>query len=432
MPISTQNRKKARLPAAGRGATPRSEVTDSKFSAPEDARRRSSRPILTSQLKVISLFSGAMGLDLGLEAAGFSTKVAVEMDRWAAETIKANKPEVAVFQREIQLVTAEELKKAAKIRPGDVVVVAGAPPCEPFSIAGRRNGFVDHRASGVYEFIRVVRAIRPNFFVFEEVPGFVRAAHLHASFYERVRNPQLYTDPNWRLGGAFDEIIGEIEDTGYSLSSGILNAADYGSGQKRKRFILIGSRSGEPVPLPTPTHAKPGSLEVSEGSRLPWRTLRDEIGELVEAEPECSRFPDSWGKYLRLVPQGGCWRDLPRRLHKKVLGGAYDDPNNALTRGLKGGRTGFMRRLSWDRPAPTLTDSPNTKASCLCHPEADRPLSVREYARLQGFPDAWIFCGGRAAKYRLIGQATPVPLAHAVGSSLMAAVTSRTPRAADG
>ena len=131
-----------------------------------------------------------------------------------------------------------------------------------------------------------------------------------------------------------------------------------------------------------------------------------------------SIFRRNGGKYLYLVPPGGCWRDLPEHLHKTVLGGAYDDGSDPLTAGLKGGRTGFLRRLSWDKPAPTLVDRPTNKANCLCHPEDARPLSVREYARIQGFDDNWIFAGSLSQRYRLIGQATPVQLAAAIASQI--------------
>ena len=108
-------------------------------------------------------------------------------------------------------------------------------------------------------------------------------------------------------------------------------------------------------------------------------------------------------------------------MHREALGGAYDDPENPLTRGKKGGRTGFLRRLSWDKPSPTLVDRPTTKAGCLCHPTETRPLSIREYARLQGFPDDWKFSGPVQARYRLIGQATPIPLAIAVANEILLA-----------
>jgi DNA (cytosine-5)-methyltransferase 1 len=220
-----------------------------------------------------------------------------------------------------------------------------------------------------------------------------------------------------------------FEATGYLLSfdaicpgASVLNAADFGAPQKRRRFILIGAREGAVPSLPTPTHDAPRSLEVSSGIRKPWVTFREAVEGLSDPCPEHLDFPSSWGHLLVLVPPGGCWRDLPTDLHQDALGGAYDVEGS----GLKGGRTGFLRRISWDEPAPTVVDRPNTRASCLCHPEHIRPLSVKEYARLQGFPDDWVFKGPLTARYELIGQATPVPLATAVAVAVRNAVGTPT------
>ena len=379
-----------------------------------------------ARLTAISLFTGGMGLDLGFDHEGFQIKVAVENDRWAIKTIEANRPGQPVIGRPIEDVPTEEILDKAELERGTADVVIGAPPCEPFSTAGRRNGFRDVRAEAVGEFIRVIAEARPRYFVMEEVPGFLRAAKRHISFYERARTRTADLDPDERLGSAFDEIMQKFEGTGYTLSYGrsrpassVLNAADYGTPQKRKRFVLVGSRDGDAVSLPSPTHAAPGSSGIAREARPNWLTLRDALKDLDDTEPEHTEFPDTWRNYLDLVPAGGCWRDLPVELQEKALGGAYDDPGNVLTAGLKGGRTGFLRRLSWHKPAPTLVDRPTTKAGCLCHPDETRPLSVREYRRIQGFPDHWILCGPISVKYRLIGQATPIPLARAVAHAVL-------------
>ncbi len=371
---------------------------------------------------VLSLFTGGMGLDLGFEGAGFEVKVAVEKDSWAEETIRANRPDIPVICRDVEDVTTEEILETAGLSVGEATILVGAPPCEPFSTAGRRNGFQDGRAHTVHEFIRVIKEASPLYFVMEEVPGFLRAAKRHISFYERVKKRSDELDEDERLGSAFEEIMAEFQGLGYALnydsehpSASVINAADYGVPQKRKRFILIGSREGVSVPLPAPTHASPRSLEVTKGTEEPWVTLKDAFGGLNDLEPEYLKFPSSWRHYLEQVPPGGCWRNLPPELHREALGGAYDDTGE----GLKGGRTGFLRRLAWDRPAPTVVDRPTTRAGCMAHPdEWWRPLSVKEYARLQGFRDEWVFKGPLAARYRLIGQATPIPLAQAIAHTL--------------
>jgi len=382
------------------------------------------------RLTAISLFTGGMGLDLGFERAGFVIKAVVEKDKRAVETIHGNRPDVPVFWDDLKEVTTEEILVAAGLAVGEATVVLGAPPCEPFSTAGKRNGFHDGRADAVKEFIKVIREAQPHFFVMEEVPGFLHAAKKHISFYERVKMDSAKLEEELRLGSAFEEIMQEFQGLGYALSFDpkepkrcVLNAADYGVPQKRKRFILIGTREEVAVPLPKATHASPSSPEVAQGKKKAWRTLRDALAGLDQSQQEVLEFSPIWKKYLQHVQPGGCWRDLPPDLQKQALGGAYDDPDNTLTKGLKGGRTGFLRRLAWDQPAPTLVDRPTTKACCMGHPDDwQRTLSVQEYARLQGFPDSWVFSGDVSTRYRLIGQATPVGLAEAVARTIKLAL----------
>lgn len=371
---------------------------------------------------VISLFTGGMGLDLGFELSGFDVRVSVDKDPWAAATVKANRPRVGRLTGDIQEVTTEQILEVGRLEPGQATVLTGGPPCEPFSTAGRRGSIQDGRAQAIFEFLRVVREARPWCFVMEQVPGFLRAAKQHMSFYDRIAWHPENLPPEYRLGSAFDEIMAEIASTGYALSfrpeypkESVLNAADYGSPQKRRRFILIGVREGSPIPLPAPTHGPEGS------GRTPWVTIGEAFEELKEQNPEFTPFTDAWAEYLPLVPPGGCWRDIPNDLHADALGGAYDFAGT----GLKGGRTGFLRRLSWDQPSPTLVDSPKTKAMCMCHPDEDRPLSIAEYARIQGFPPNWHWAGPITAKYRLIGQATPVPLAAAIARAVAGQYESR-------
>ena len=379
-----------------------------------------------SKPTAVSLFTGGMGLDLGFEEHGFEVKVALDNDTAVVATIRANGRAFPVITSNASEVTASYLLKKAGLKAGEATVVTGAPPCEPFSTAGARNGFQDHRADAVHSFIEMVRDIRPEYFAFEEVSGFLRAAKRHISFYERARMKDDELDDDVRLGSAFDEVMEDFESLGYYLSfdperpkSSLLNSADYGAPQKRVRFVLMGARQGPAITLPRPTHAAPDSKEVQAGSRERWATLRDALAGLDTDGDQHFDFPEQWGQYLHRVPQGGCWRDLPDDLHRIVLGGAYDDGKDPMTAGMKGGRTGFLRRLSWDRPAPTLVDRPTNKANCLCHPDKHRPLSVKEYARIQGFADDWTFSGTLSQRYRLIGQATPVRLAAAIAARIL-------------
>ena len=375
---------------------------------------------------VVSLFTGGMGLDLGFQEVGFEIRVVLDSDPNVKATVRANGHPAPVIAEDVADVPTPRLLSQAGLLVGEATVVTGAPPCEPFTTAGARNGFRDDRANAVLEFIRIVEEARPEYFVFEEVPGFVRAAKRHMSFYERSKMRDDEIAPESRLGSAFEEVMAIFQSMGYGLSfepanpkASLLNSADYGAPQKRVRFVLIGARDGLPITLPEPTHASPDSTEVRVGLKRPWVSLRDALKGLDPDGDEHVDFPVKWGQYLHMVPQGGCWRNLPPDLHPVVLGGAYDDGTNPMTAGMKGGRTGFLRRLSWDRPSPTLVDRPTNKANCLCHPEETRPLSVREYARIQGFDDSWAFSGTLSQRYRLIGQATPIHLARAVASRVL-------------
>jgi len=182
------------------------------------------------------------------------------------------------------------------------------------------------------------------------------------------------------------------------------------------RLIFIGSRDGEDVFLPRPTHAKGGK------GRPAWVTLRKGLATLKDPRPEFLPFADGRRKLLRQLKAGQNWSDLPARLHEEALGGAFDS---------WGGRCGFCRRLAWDDPSPTLTTDPRGRATTLCYPAKTRPLSVREYARLQQFPDNWELAGETSSKYQQLGNAVPVGLGHAIGRALLAAA-AKTDRAGKG
>lgn len=358
---------------------------------------------------VISLFTGAMGLDLGFEMEGFDIRVTLDNNKDVIATIRKNRPKIPIIGRDIFEVTTSEILEKARLRVGEATVITGGPPCQPFSTAGRRLSVKEKRGQLVFEFLRVIKEAKPKFFVFENVTGLLSAALKHISFYERIKKKEEELHPEERLGSAFEVVLEEFKKTNYGINWGVVNAADYGAPQKRKRLIILGSREGKRIPIPTPTHGSPKSLEVISGLKKPWVTLREALKGLDDPNPEYVPFP-SWGKYMKYVPEGGCWRDLPKKLQKEAMGGAYYS---------QGGRTGFYRRLSWDKPAPTLVTSPVFKGSVLAHPEENRPLSVREYARIQGFPDEWEFVDPTSTKYRLIGEAVPIPLARALAKQIL-------------
>lgn len=364
----------------------------------------------SDDLSVISLFSGAMGLDLGLEDAGFSVKVAVECNKYAAATIRRNRPALPLIDRRIENVPTQEILARANLRVGEPTVVSGGPSCQSFSTAGQRGALDDPRGAMFQQFLRVVRDARPRFFVMENVRGMLSAAIKHRKLAER--GPGFPTlDSREELGSAFEMILRDLRALGYFVVFDLVDAADYGAPQHRQRILFIGSRDGERIDVPRPTHGR-----IPEGGVKSWLTLRDALHGLVESAPEHPRLSPTEQRLLTYVPPGGNWRDIPARLHKKALGAAYDS---------WGGRSGFYRRLSWDEPSPALTTVPDGRATMLCHPLELRPLSVREYARIQQFPDSWIFEGSTSQQYKQIGNAVPLALGRAVGATVKEAMTQR-------
>lgn len=251
------------------------------------------------------------------------------------------------------------------------------------------------------DFIRMIDFIRPRFFIMENVKGLMSAPLKHAPHAEFDKN-----DPDQRLGTVLEVVLSEFAELNYKTVYGILDAVNYGVPQFRERFVLIGSRDHEEIFLPLPTH-----FQRHQDARYRWQTVGNAIRDLEFQDSECASLSEERKKYLRLVPEGGNWRDLPREIIPAALGGAYESG---------GGKMGFYRRLSYSEPSPTVTTSPAQKATMLCHPKFDRTLSVKEYARLQQFPDTWLFAGTTASKYKQIGNAVPVGLAEAIGKAVIA------------
>lgn len=362
-----------------------------------------------ARLPVISLFSGAMGLDLGLEQAGFEIRVAVECNPIAVQTIRRNRPKLPVIPRKIEDVTTEEILSAAGLEKEQAVLVAGGPSCQAFSTAGKRGSMGDPRGNLFQHFLRVVNEARPSFFVMENVRGLLSAAVKHRPLAERGPGFPVLS-PDEELGSAFVKILQELKDTEYYTVFDVLNAADYGVPQTRERVVFLGSRDGVALEMPIPTHLKGPSDHTSA-----WATLKDALDDLQDPSPEYKYFPPAWREYLKLVPEGGNWTDLPKEKQEEALGAAYKS---------WGGRVGFYRRLSWKKPAPALTTCPESKGTMQCHPDEVRTLSIREYARIQQFPDDWQIEGSIAQKYLQLGNAVPVGLAKAIGGAILLAMNN--------
>lgn len=348
---------------------------------------------------VVSLFSGAMGLDIGLEIAGLTVKVGQDNDSACIATMRANNHNV--LAGDIRKIEPQQLLDIAGLSPGEPFLICGGPPCQPFSTAGKRLGINDPRGSLFMDFIRMIDYIRPRFFIMENVKGLMSAPLKHIPIAQR--DTATFNETN--LGSVLEVILSEFDKLKYKTVYGILDAVNYGVPQFRERFVLIGSREQENIFLPFPTH-----FQMHQEPKYRWTTLRDAIADLESDPGECASFSQDRMELLKMVPEGGNWRSLPKDVIEKAMGGAY-------TSG--GGKVGFYRRLSYDEPSPTLVTSPVQKASMLCHPTRNRPLSIKEYARIQQFPDEWIIVGTTAAKYRQIGNAVPVGLAAALGKAII-------------
>ena len=352
---------------------------------------------------VISLFSGAMGLDIGLEKAGLNIVIGQDFEPTCVETMKANGHKV--LEGDIREIKPETLLEFTGLCVGEPFMICGGPPCQPFSTAGKRLGINDPRGSLFMDFIRMIDYIRPRFFVMENVKGIVSAPLKHVPTAEREKD-----DPEQRLGTVLDVILSEFKKLGYRTVYGVLDAVNYGVPQFRERFVLIGSRDSEDIFLPMPTH-----FQIHQNPDYRWKTVGDVIKDLEDAPGEYTPLSGDRKKYLHMVPEGGNWKDLPQEIIPVAMGGAYESG---------GGKVGFYRRLSYDQPSPTVVTSPVQKATMMCHPTQNRPLSVSEYARIQQFPDDWIFTGTTAAKYRQIGNAVPIGLAEAIGKAVLSVANS--------
>ena len=354
-------------------------------------------------LKALSFFSGAMGLDQGLERVGIQPLLACEIDKACRKTITANKPEIALLG-DVWKYSADEIRAAAGLRKNeDVDVMVGGPPCQAFSTAGARRGFEDARGNVFLRYIELIGKIKPKFAVIENVRGLLSAPMVHTPHTQRGKS--WIPDTEELPGGALLHVLKMLRAHGYGISFNLYNAANFGVPQSRERVILICSRDGKKVPHLMPTHSENGDFGLPR-----WRTLRDALEGLDPKTGLHASFPEDRLRFYRLLSSGQYWKHLPRGLHREAMG-------NSLDTG--GGKTGFYRRLAWDKPSCTLVTSPIMPATDICHPEEHRPLSVEEYKRIQQFSDRWVMCGSMTEQYKQIGNAVPVGLGEAVGRAII-------------
>ena len=336
----------------------------------------------------LSIFSGAGGLDLGLGRSGWNTLACIENNKDCQKTLQQNMAHSTIYPDVTEFDIADfKWGKLKGIK--DLDLISGGPPCQPFSTAGKRQGLNDDRGKLFFNYANIIKELNPKFFIMENVRGLLSAA-----------------TPSGKPGSLLKSLIfPTFQMMGYELAAGLLNAKNYGVAQNRVRFIMVGSREHKfgcwPTIMPIENLIEPTSSELK---------LGDVLTDLDDA-PEYTSYSDRQSKIFKLIPPGGNWRSFKDEDFKRqIMGGAYQST---------GGRVGFWRRLSYDTYSPTLTTSPIQKATGFCHPEEVRPLSVQEYARIQGFPDHWAFSGTTTSKYRQIGNAVPVQLGEAIGKVLV-------------
>lgn len=327
------------------------------------------------EYNVLELFAGAGGLAVGMEKAGLKCVALNEIDKHACETLRKNRPNWNVLEGDIKNFNFSEYHN-------QVDVVTGGFPCQAFSYAGKRLGFEDARGTLFYEFARVVKEVNPPICIGENVKGLL----------------------NHDNGKTLKGMISILDEIGYNVMSvKVLKAINFKVPQKRERLILVGIRKdiNQKYEYPKPYKKIYNLSDALKKGELFSSNVPKSAG---------AKYPESKKSVLDLVPPKGYWRDLPLDVQKDFMGASFY---------LGGGKTGMARRIGWDEPCLTLTCSPAQKQTERCHPDETRPFTVREYARIQTFPDDWEFSGPIAQQYKQIGNAVPVNLGREVGYSII-------------
>ncbi len=364
-----------------------------------------------------------MGLDVGMKLVDrFDLLLCVEKVPAFCETIRANQASGAlpgtlkIIEADIKTLDPERIRSEMGLKPGELDVLVGGPPCQSFSTAGKRGTVQDPRGTLLWDYLRFVEAFQPKFFLMENVRGLLSAALNHRQIKLRPEKGGEELSESELPGSViklFCEDLNRLTGASYHMDCFEVNSVNYGAPQIRERAIFIGNRFNAIVDFPNPTHGHSRQEDGTFAETLfeepplhPWRTLRDAIGNLNELEPVVLDFSPRKKFFLDLVPPGANWRSLPEEIQQESMGAAWH---------AKGGRSGWWRRLTMDLPCPTLVTMPNHASTSLCHPTETRALSLGEYARIQEFPDDWKFCGTTAEKYAQVGNAVPVRLGKVAG-----------------
>lgn len=379
----------------------------------------------TKKYRVMSLFSGGMGLDLGLEQTGrFETVVCIEKEKAFCDTIQLNQSKgrlsrkLKILEADISALDPKHVFDELNIDPESIDIVVGGPPCQSFSTAGRRGTTQDPRGTLLWDYLRFIQYIKPKMFLMENVRGLLSAALKHRPIAERPERggvPLTDEEAPGSVVKLFAQDLANLDGIGYHLDIFEVNAVNYGAPQIRERVLFIGNCYGKEVDFLQPTHGNHASKNntseqqslFEEEATLSWKTLGDAIGDLNETDPVVLDFSPRKKKFLAMVPPGSNWRSLPEDVQKESMGKAWH---------AKGGRSGWWRRLTFDLPSPTLVTMPNHASTSLCHPTETRALSIREYARIQEFPDDWGFSGTVSQQYAQVGNAVPTRLGKIAGN----------------
>lgn len=345
-------------------------------------------------LSAIDLFSGGGGLSEGMRQAGFNISVAVEIDPIAAETFRANHKKTDVIERNIQLVSSAEILKRCRLRKGELDLLAGCPPCQGFSSLTSKYKRHDPRNSLIQEVSRLVQEIRPKSVMIENVPGLANKGIAY------LRN-----------------FIEDLEKLGYIVNYDVLQVADYGVPQERRRFVLLAGLGFE-IKIPSPTHSKAGKNGLPE-----WKTVRNAFEGL--GSPTTLKDSAAYGGPSALnwhVIRNISKLNIERLKYLKPGGPRYDIPNHLRPACHQDNNRGFSNvysRMSWNNPSPTITGGCTVLSKGrFGHPTELRTISVREAARLQTFPDSFQFATDFIDHAsQIIGNALPCEFARVMSEA---------------
>lgn len=354
---------------------------------------------------VLSLFSGAGGLDLGLEQAGWDVLAQVEMDPDCVQTLELQAARRAapglVLGSRIEDLDPASLRRRLRLRRGELALMAGGPPCQPFTTSGLRQALSDRRANTLFpSYLQLVDEFGPRALLVENVDGMLSAALRHRPLSERGNRWADEAPFEERKGSFLHWFLGELVERGYAVAWGVVDAADFGVPQHRQRAIVTAVKGSQPCWLPAPSHGGPGQPS--------FLTLRDVLSQVEEQGPVMP-LSERKREVYRQVPAGGNWRDLPKHVQKATMGRAF---------AAAGGKSGWWRRVAWDAPAPTILGMPDHSSTALVHPDELRCLSVLECAAAQSFPPYVRFAGRPRSQYQQVGNAVPPMLGTALGRHL--------------